>query len=184
MLSVDKVQRLRNNMDLTMEFRSLIREMAGKNRCDLTLLLARPAAFTALVEALAEPFRDAGITKVAPLDALGFPLGGAVAQLLGAGLVLIRKENKTAWQVESAAVTDYSGQEKRLEIAVDALGAGDRVLIVDDWSETGEQLRAAITLIERLGSTVVGAAFVHAEHGVRQDPSLSRYLLYSVIDVY
>jgi adenine phosphoribosyltransferase len=71
-----------------------------------------------------------------------------------------------------------------LEIAVDALGAGDRVLIVDDWSETGEQLRAAITLIERLGGTVVGAAFVRAEHAVRQDPSLSRYRLHSVLDVY
>jgi adenine phosphoribosyltransferase len=109
-------------------------------------------------------------------------LGGGIAHQLKAGVVLIRKGGRIDWNVESATCIDFSGKEKRLEIARDALTVSDRVLVVDDWSETGGQLRTAITLVERLGALVVGAACLHIAPNVRQDPRLAAYRLHCLIE--
>jgi adenine phosphoribosyltransferase len=138
--------------------------------------------FPTLIDDLAAPFVGDGITHVATVDAGGFPLGGGIAYRLGAGLVLIRKGGRVDWQVEAITCVDFSGTEKQLEIARDAVGVSDRVLVVDDWSETGGQLRAAITLIERLGAIVVGVACLHIAPSVRQDERLAGYRLHGVIE--
>lgn len=163
------------------DFKSYIRNWPGNSYSDLTHLLSQPQVFPALIEALAAPFAHDGVTRVAAVDAGGFALGGGVAHRLGAGLVLIRKAGKVAWEVESAACVDWSGTEKALEIARDALSASDRVLVVDDWSETGGQLRAAISLAERLGARVVGAACLHIGRSVCEDPRLAGHRLHSLI---
>lgn len=164
------------------DYKQYIRNWPGNPRSDLTHLLAQPHVFPALVEDLAAPFVHAGITRVATVDAGGFPLGGGIAYHLRAGLVLIRKSRRVDWEVEVATCIDFSGIEKRLEIARDAVAAADRVLVVDDWSETGGQLRAAIALVERLGATVVGAACLHIAPSVRQDDRLAAYQLHGVIE--
>lgn len=164
------------------DFRGLVREMPGAGRCDLTPLLGDPDAFAALLRALAEPFLEAGITRVAALDAIGFALGGGVAQRLRAGLVLVRKAGKVAWTADREPFIDYSGEGKAFEVAEDALTPADRVLVVDDWSETGSQLRAAITLVERSGARVVGAALVNVDPRVRRDPRLGRYRLHAAME--
>ena len=155
--------------------------MCGKNRYDLTPLLADARIFGEVVRGLAAPFGEARVTKVAALDALGFAFGGGVAQLLGAGLVLVRKGGKVAWEVEAVSFNDYSGERKSLEVAVDAVREGDRVLIVDDWSETGTQLRAAVKLIERLRGEVVGASLINVDDAVSGDPFLAVYPLHSLL---
>jgi adenine phosphoribosyltransferase len=164
------------------DFKSYIRNWPGNRYSDLTHLLAQPPVFPALAEALASPFAGEGVTKVAAVESGGLALGGGVAHRLGAGLVLIRKAGKIAWEVEMATCRDWSGAEKKLEMARDAASASDRVLVMDDWSETGGQLKAAVTLVERLGATVVGAACLHIGPPVRQDPRLAGYRLHHLIE--
>jgi adenine phosphoribosyltransferase len=122
------------------------------------------------------------ITHVATVDAGGFPLGGGIAYRLKAGVVLIRKGGRLDWDVVAATCIDFSGTEKHLELASDAVNGLARVLVVDDWAETGGQLRTAIRLVERLGAQVVGAACLHIAASVRQDPGLAAYRLHGVIE--
>ena len=167
---------------MSLDFKSYIRNWPGNPRSDLTHLLAQPHMFPALIEALVSPFEHDDITHVAAVDAGGFPLGGGIGYRLQAGVVLIRKGGRVDWDMEAATCIDFSGKEKRLEIARDAVTSKDRVLIVDDWSETGGQLRTAIALVERLGATVVGAACLHIAPSVRQDPRLATYRLHCVVE--
>lgn len=164
-----------------MDFKSYIRNWTGNPRSDLTHLLAQPHVFSALVEDLALPFLHESITHVATVDAGGFPLGGGVAYRLKAGVVLIRKGGHVDWEAVSATCIDFSGKEKQLEITSDAVNESNRVLVVDDWSETGGQLKAALGLVEQLGATVVGAACLHIAPRVREDPRLAAYRLHDVI---
>lgn len=167
---------------MSLDFKRYIRNWPGNPRSDLTHLLAQPHVFPSLIEELAAPFVADGITHVATVDAGGFPLGGGIALHLRTGLVLIRKGGRVDWEVETITCIDFSGNEKRLEISRDALTAANRVLVVDDWSETGGQLRAAIELVERLGATVVGATCLHIAPRVHKDPRFARYHLHWVIE--
>lgn len=167
---------------MSLDFKQYIRNWPGNPRSDLTHLLAQPHVFPALIEELALPFEGDRITHVATVDAGGFPLGGGIAFRLNAGAVLIRKGGRVDWGVESRSFTDFSGKEKQLEIARDAVIPSDRVLVVDDWSETGGQLKAAIELVEQLGASVVGVCCLHITPRARQDERLSGYHLHWVIE--
>ena len=167
---------------MSLDFKQYIRNWPGNPRSDLTHLLAQPHVFPALIEELAAPFEGDHITHVATVDAGGFPLGGGIAFRLKAGAVLIRKGGRVDWEVASRSCTDFSSKEKQLEIARDAVTTSDRVLVVDDWSETGGQLSAAIELVEQLGASVVGACCLHIAPRVRQDERLSGYHLHWVIE--
>jgi adenine phosphoribosyltransferase len=163
------------------DLKPYIRNWLGNKRSDLTHLLAQPHLFPSVVRDLAAPFRDSGVTRVATIDAGGFALGGGVAFALGVGVVLIRKAGRIDWAYETIACTDFSGAEKVLTVASDAVTAADRVIIVDDWSETRGQLFAAIALLERLGATVVGAACLHIGPKARQRHQATRYQLHHLI---
>lgn len=126
---------------------------------DITTLLAHPEAFSLAVERLAEPYRDAGVQQVAGIEARGFILGGAIARLLGAGFVPLRKKGKLpheTWAVEYAL--EYGTDA--IEMHRDALTAGCRVLLVDDLIATGGTAEAGIKLVRQGGGEVVGAGFV------------------------
>ncbi len=112
---------------------------------------------------------------------MGLALAGAAARELRSGVVLFRKPGLLAWDTRSMPFTDYSGESKVFEMASDALSAGDRVLVVDDWTETGSQLHAAFQMIERAGAEVVGAALVNIDPAVRRDPRFSGYLLHAAL---
>lgn len=159
----------------------MIREEAGRERCDLSPFFRNGAALKLAVERLAEPFVDLHISHVVGIDALGFVLAGAVACRLGAGFVALRKGGKSAWATRSAVFVDYSGRQKHLELVEDVLQPADRVLIVDDWSETGAQLNAACELCRNAGATVVGAALLNIDVSVRRQPP-GIPLLHSIID--
>lgn len=77
-----------------MKYHKCIREYPDKNRCDFTELFANKDVLSSLATDLSFPFKNCRITKVAAIDALGFMLGSLCALELGAGLVLIRKDNK------------------------------------------------------------------------------------------
>ncbi len=126
---------------------------------DLTPLMADPAALCRAVLALADPFRAAGITRVAGAEARGFIFGALVARELAAGFVPLRKAGKLPAGVEAVSYALEYGTAS-LEIHRDALPAGTRVLLVDDVLATGGTAAAAVELLARAGGVVAGAAFL------------------------
>ena len=123
---------------------------------DLTPVLRDPGLFREATEAMAEPFREAGITRVAGIESRGFILGAPIAQHLGAGFVPLRKPGKLPWTRERVAYALEYGADS-LEAHVDAC-PGDRVLVVDDVLATGGTARAACALVEAVGGTVVACS--------------------------
>jgi adenine phosphoribosyltransferase len=126
---------------------------------DITPLLASPEAFSAAVERMAAPYRGAGITKVVAIESRGFIFGGAVARLIGAGFVPVRKPGKLPWTTHRNEYELEYGSDA-LEIHQDALGAGDRVVLIDDVLATGGTAAAAVKLIGLCGAEVQGAEFL------------------------
>lgn len=133
------------------------------NRCDVTPLFADAAAFTQLLDDLIHRIGDTPFDVVVGLDALGFILGTGIALRARKGLVVARKGEKLPLACDSVSFVDYAGQAKRLEMRLDALRPGTRVLIVDEWVETGAQIGAVITLIERQGGIVAGIASLNVD---------------------
>ena len=133
------------------------------NRADVTPVFADAGCFADLVEDLARPFEASQLDYVACVDALGFILGTAIARHLGIGIVPIRKGGKLPVASESEEFTDYSGETKRLEIRTGILPPQARVLLVDEWIETGAQIAAAAKLIEAQGGTIVGIATINMD---------------------
>lgn len=112
--------------------------------------------------ALAEPYRTAGITAVCAPEARGPILGALVAVELGAGLVLVRKDDRNHpgadRRVESGLT--WRGESEIFQTRSWDLSPADRVLVVDDWITTGSSLAAMKTLIEQSGATYVGASVI------------------------
>jgi adenine phosphoribosyltransferase len=123
---------------------------------DITPLLADPQALALAVAAMAAPFAGR-VDTVADIEARGFLLAGPVAMALGAGIVPLRKVGKLPWTTMSESY-DLEYGEDSLEVHLDAMAAGHRVLVVDDIIATGGTAGAAVALIERTGGTVVGLA--------------------------
>ncbi|MFK0152956.1 adenine phosphoribosyltransferase [Streptomyces sp. NPDC090499] len=124
---------------------------------DITPLLADPAAFTALTDALAEIAERTGATKIVGLEARGFILGAPVAVRAGLGFIPVRKAGKLPGAtLRQAYELEYGSAE--IEVHAEDLGADDRILIVDDVLATGGTAEAAIRLIHRAGAEVAGVA--------------------------
>ena len=126
---------------------------------DITPLLLDARAYDHAVGALAEYARPLDVDVVLAAEARGFIFGGALARELGVGFAPARKRGKLPSETISAEYALEYGIDV-LEIHADALASGDRVLVHDDLLATGGTTRAKIELIERLGATVVGCAYV------------------------
>ncbi|MGE0042144.1 MAG: adenine phosphoribosyltransferase [Vicinamibacterales bacterium] len=126
---------------------------------DITTLLGDAGGFRMTVDALAEPYTGKGISKVVGIESRGFILAAAVADRLGAGFTPIRKPGK----LPSARLTESYALEygtDSLEMHEDAVGAGERVLLIDDVLATGGTARAAANLVRKLGGDLVSLAFL------------------------
>ena len=126
---------------------------------DITTLLKEPEGFQATIDAIADHFKDAGITKVVGAEARGFMIGAPVSYRLGAGFVPARKPGKLPREVKSESYELEYGTDS-LEMHVDALSENDVVLIVDDLVATGGTAIAQIHLIEQFGAKVAGLGFL------------------------
>ncbi|HWL02326.1 MAG TPA: adenine phosphoribosyltransferase [Microbacteriaceae bacterium] len=125
---------------------------------DLTPVLADRDALASVADALVAPFAG-DYDVIAGIEARGFAFAAAAAARTGAGLVLIRKGGKLPGETHGEEYELEYGTD-RLEVHVDQVAAGTRVLVVDDVLATGGTLGAAQTLIERAGWRVAGLAVV------------------------
>jgi len=126
---------------------------------DITPLLADPEAFAAAIDSLCTGFTEADIDYVAAVEARGFIFGAAVAKKLQAGFVPIRKKGKLPFKTESVTYDLEYGTDT-LEVHIDAIKKGPRVLMVDDLLATGGTMAASCKLIEKLGGRIVGISFL------------------------
>lgn len=126
---------------------------------DITPMLKSSDAMREVIRLLAEPFREAGVTTVLAAEARGFVFGAPLAMELGAGFVPVRKPGKLPHLTHRFSYDLEYGSDS-LEIHCDAVGSGDRVLLVDDLLATGGTIEACMKLAQRQNADVVGAAFV------------------------
>ena len=124
---------------------------------DITTLLQHPSAFRYAVESMAERFESTEVDAVAGIDARGFMFAAPLALYLDVPLVIIRKKGKLPFETYSQSYDLEYGTDS-LEIHVDAVSSGDRLLLVDDLLATGGSLAAAGALVERAGGVVAGIA--------------------------
>lgn len=146
-----------------MDLRSTIRSIpdfpkAGVLFRDVTTLIKNPEAYRALIDGLANDVRHKNIDLVVGPEARGFVIGSALAYALGAGFVLARKPGKLPYKtIRHEYVLEYGTDS--LEIHVDAIEPGQRVVVVDDLLATGGTALATIRLVEQAGGVVVAARF-------------------------
>ncbi|MEN3583726.1 adenine phosphoribosyltransferase [Streptomyces sp. WMMC905] len=122
---------------------------------DITPLLADPAAFAALTDALARTADRTGATKIVGLEARGFILGAPVAVRAGLGFVPMRKAGKLPGAT-LGQVYDLEYGSAEIEVHAEDLTPDDRVLVVDDVLATGGTAEASVRLVHRAGARVAG----------------------------
>jgi adenine phosphoribosyltransferase len=144
--------------------KSLIREVPdfpkpGINFYDITTLLKDPGGFHEAIDALRRHYAGKGIRTVAGIEARGFIFAPALAYALNAGFVPIRKAKKLPAPTERVEYSLEYGTDS-VEVHIDAVEPGQKVLIVDDVLATGGTAAAAAKLVEKLGGQVAGLGFV------------------------
>ena len=144
--------------------RSLIRDIPdfpkpGIVFKDITPLLADPAGLAMAVEVMANPFRHDQVDLVVGAESRGFIFGTAIAQSLSCGFVPIRKPGKLPAETTKATYDLEYGSDT-LEVHIDAIKPGQRVLMVDDLLATGGTMCACIDLVRGLGADIAATTFL------------------------
>ena len=126
---------------------------------DITPLLQHPAAFRFAVDRMAERFAGTDFDAIVGIESRGFLFAAPLAYNLGIPLVPARKQGKLPYETNSVSYELEYGTDS-IEVHVDAVRPGDRVLIVDDLIATGGTLAATVELIERVGGSIAGVGVV------------------------
>jgi adenine phosphoribosyltransferase len=147
---------------------------------DITPVLADPALFRACIDIFAERHRDAGIEKIAAIDARGFLLAAGLCDRLGIGLVPIRKKGKLPYKTfEESYDLEYG--TATVTIHQDAFDKGERVLLIDDLLATGGTAAASARLIERAGGALSEIDFLVELTFLNGRAQLSEYEVFAPI---
>ena len=126
---------------------------------DITTLLGNAWAFRRAVDELVQPWAGSKIDKVAGMEARGFILGGAVAHQVSAGFVPIRMKGKLPHTTVRIAYSLEYGIDE-MEMHIDAVKPGERVILIDDLIATGGTAEGAVKVLRQVGAEVVAACFV------------------------
>jgi len=148
---------------------------------DITTLLKDKDGLKDSVDVMAERYKGKKIDVVAGIEARGFVLGGALAYKLGTGFVLIRKKGKLPHTTVNHEYELEYGRDS-IEVHLDAINKGERVLLVDDLLATGGTALAACKLVEKLGGSIVETAFIVGLPELGGVRRLSDYGVFTVVD--
>ena len=148
---------------------------------DPTSIYINAAAYTDLLDDLTEPLDPSQIDVVGGLDAMGFVLGSGIAARIGRGFLPIRKAGKLCVDTDRVEFSNYSGRTQGMEIRQPAFAPGTRVLLVDQWVETGGTMDGAIRLVERQGGVVAGLVAVAIETNAQTQAYREKYLCVSAV---
>ena len=147
---------------------------------DISTLLKNSEAFRESIDLLAAKFKNEKIDQVVGVEARGFIFGAPLAYKLGAGFVPVRKKGKLPYKTKSVTYQLEYGTDT-LEIHEDAVGAGSRVLVVDDLLATGGTVKAVAELLKAQKADIVGIAFVVELGFLKGKSKLKDFPVYSVI---
>ena len=169
-----------------MDLRSLIRDVPdfpkpGIVFKDITTLTKDPDGFRAAVDAIAARYADANVDLIVGIESRGFVFGAAVAYKMGLGFIPARKPGKLPAQTVSAEYELEYGTDA-LEIHRDAIGKGQRILIVDDLLATGGTAAATAKLVSGLGGDIVAIAFLIDLAFLKGRDKLAGYEVFSLIE--
>lgn len=142
---------------------------------DPTSIYINQAAFGDLLDDLLAELDPGMIDVVGGCDAMGFVLGAALAARLNRGFLPVRKAGKLCVDTDRVEFTNYSGRTQGMELRQPAFAPGTRVLLVDQWIETGGTMEGAIRLVERQGGTVAGLVALAMETNARTRSYRARF---------
>jgi adenine phosphoribosyltransferase len=125
---------------------------------DITPMLAEPSAFREAVSRIADQYRDVKIDAIVAAEARGFIFAAPLALELDCGFVPIRKPGKLPFDTHAFHYELEYGTDT-LEMHIDGVSQGDRVLVVDDLLATGGTVDACIKLVQKTGAEIIGCAF-------------------------
>lgn len=142
---------------------------------DPTSIYINQRAFQDLLADLLADLEGIEFDVVGGLDAMGFVLGAAIAARRDVGFLPIRKAGKLCVDTDRVSFTNYSGRTQDMEMRLPGFGEGTRVLLVDQWIETGGTMEGAIELVERQKGTVVGLVAIAMEDTERASKLRQRF---------
>ncbi|MDO8424754.1 MAG: adenine phosphoribosyltransferase [bacterium] len=170
---------------MTIDFKKKIRAIPdfpkkGVIFRDITPVLNDPKAFKALIDKSTSLYKNKKIDVVVGIDARGFLLAAPVAYKLNAGLAIVRKKGKLPFK---CICQDYSLEygTASIEMHIDSIRPGQRVLLIDDVIATGGTIRAAADLVEKLGGKIVGILFFIELKGLKGKEKLKKYPIKSLV---
>lgn len=172
-------------MSKRIDLRQLIRDIPDFPKKDIvfkdiTPLLKDREGFNQAVEEIAYRYKDERIDLIVGIEARGFILAGALGYRLKTGMIPVRKKNKLPYQTNKITYQLEYGTDT-LEIHKDAIGPGDKVLIVDDLLATGGTVEAVIKLVEDMGGRIVEIAFFIELTFLKGRERLKNYPMFSLI---
>ena len=147
---------------------------------DITPLLADPEAIKAGAEAMAAPFVGQNIDIIAAAEARGFIFAAPLAIQLNAGFVPIRKPGKLPHELYSFAYELEYGTDE-LQVHVDGVKPGQRVLLVDDLLATGGTMEACCRLLEKASAEIIGCSFLIHLAQLGGEERLNPYPIHAVL---
>ncbi len=148
---------------------------------DPTSIYINGAAFNDLLDDLMADLKDVEYDVVGGLDAMGFVLGAAIAARSGVGFLPIRKAGKLCVDTDKVSFDNYSGRTQQMEMRNPAFAAGTKVLLADQWVETGGTMDGAIRLVERQGGVVAGLLAIAIEENERTNTYRKAYPCISAV---
>jgi adenine phosphoribosyltransferase len=166
-------------------YRALIREVPdfpkpGILFYDITTLLKDTHALASITDEVTVYYQGQGISKVIGIESRGFIFGGILANRLNAGFVPVRKPGKLPADCFEVKYSLEYGSNS-LAIHRDAIGVGERVLIVDDLLATGGTAAATVSLVRQLGGEIAGLDFLVELQGLKGREKLAGHPIHSTI---
>jgi adenine phosphoribosyltransferase len=142
---------------------------------DPTSIYINAAAFADLLDDLIADLQGVAFDVVGGCDAMGFVLGAGLAARTGCGFLPIRKAGKLCVDTDHVSFTNYSGRTQDMEMRLPAFAPGTRVLLADQWIQTGGTMDAAIALVERQQGVVAGLVTIAMETCAATDAFAARF---------